>query len=386
MKIKSYIPALALALLATAASCQKDTETVDNAIFAPGLQNVTTINVKPTTETYTGTVSATLAKAEAHEVKVKFSADADKVKEYNALYSADYEMLPRECYTIPEPVAGIPAGGDSTGDVKVEFSNLNTLDLDKTYVLPVVMSSEFGSLTNNTFWFVVKEAALVSTVPDMTENFGVFNLGYQAPELQSIKEITVEALIYPFDFPNMLATLMGVEGKFLIRIGDAGLPPNQIQLATASGNVTDPAWSLDTKRWTFVTLTYNTTNGECKVYFNGVQKGATQPGTYRSPVNWNTAAGDINDGARGFYVGYAYSPDRYFNGYMSELRVWNRILTKEEINAPFHFYTIDPDSEGLVSYWKMDEGAGTTIHDYANGYDLKLDKAPDWIPVSLPEK
>ena len=35
--------------------------------------------------------------------------------------------------------------------------------------------------------------------------------------------------------------VMGIEGTFLFRIGDAGVPDNQLQLATSSGNVTDAA-------------------------------------------------------------------------------------------------------------------------------------------------
>ena len=184
----------------------------------------------------------------------------------------------------------------------------------------------------------------------------------------------------------MLATVMGIEGGFLVRIGDAGIPANQLQLATPNGNLTDAAWQFDTNKWTFVSLTYDTATGECKVYFDGIQKGATQVGAFHDPINWNTASGDITDGPRGFYVGYAYDANRYFDGEMSELRVWNRILTKEEINEPYHFYTVDNNASGLVAYWKMDEGSGNLIHDYANGYDLKCQKAPEWIPVSLPVK
>lgn len=133
-------------------------------------------------------------------------------------------------------------------------------------------------------------------------------------------------------------------------------------------------------------MTYDTTNGECRVYFDGVLKGSVQTGNYRQPINWNTASGDITDGPRGFYVGYAYDANRYFNGYMSELRVWNRILNEEEIRTPNHFYYVSEQSEGLAAYWKMDEGTGNSIRDYANGYDLKCLKAPAWIPVYLPEK
>lgn len=386
MKIKPYLSIGALALL-TLTGCKDDTKDIDNSIFAPSLATVSTINVKPTTTTAEGYVEANMAKEEQSDVKVTFAADAEKVSAYNAIYSTDYKMLPAANFSIPEPEATVPARGNTTGKVKVEFKDLNSLDLDKTtYLLPVRMSSQFGALSNDTYYFIVKEAAMISTVANMTENYGVFAQGNQAPELDNMTQITVEALLYPLDFPNMLATVMGIEGNFLVRIGDAGIPANQLQLATSAGNVTDPAWTFDTNKWTFMTLTYDTATGECKVYFNGVQKGSTQTGGYNSPVNWNTASGDITDGPRGFYVGYAYDANRYFNGYMSELRVWNRILTEDEIKAPFHFYSVPEDSEGLVAYWKMDEGAGNTIADYANGYNLKLKEAPEWIPVALPEK
>lgn len=386
MKSKLYIPALTLATLCLA-SCQESDENVDNSIFAPTLETASTINVKPSsTKRATGYVEASMALKMDRDISVSFSADPSGVAVYNGIYGAECEMLPAGHYNIPEPLAVIPAGANTTGKVAVEFTKLDELDLNTTYVLPVRMSSEFASLSNDTYYFVVKEAALINVTADMTENYAVYAQGNQATELESMSKITVEALLYPFDFPNMLATVMGIEGNFLVRIGDAGIPANQLQLATSDGNLTDPAWTFDTNKWTFLTLTYDTTTGECCVYFDGVLKGSPQTGRYKRPVNWNTASGDITDGPRGFYVGYAYDANRYFNGYMSELRVWNRILTKEEINKPNHFYYVEEDSDGLAAYWKMDEGTGNLIHDYANGYDLKCQKAPEWVPVYLPKK
>lgn len=386
MKLKQYIPVAAACLALVLTACSDDTKNVNNGIFAPTSETASTINVKPTTSEAVGYVEARLAKKTDRDVMVSFAADAAKVAVYNALYGTEAEMLPQGHYSLPKPQAVIPAGGNTTGQVEVRFENLTSLDLKKMYVLPVVMSSEYGSLSNDTYYFVIKEASLISVTADMTENYAVFAQGGQAPQLEGMTEITVEALVYPHDFPNMLATIMGIEGQFLVRVGDAGLPPNQIQLATSAGNVTDPAWALETGKWTFVTLTYNTATGECAVYFNGIRKGSVQTGGYRSAVNWNTASGDITDGPRGFYVGYAYDANRWFNGYMSELRVWRRVLTADEINAPYHFYSVAPDSDGLAAYWKMDEGAGTLLHDSANGYDLKCLKAPEWIPVELPAK
>ena len=46
----------------------------------------------------------------------------------------------------------------------------------------------------------------------------------------------MEALIRARNFDRKISTVMGIEGYFLIRIGDAGFPPNQIQIATSDGN------------------------------------------------------------------------------------------------------------------------------------------------------
>ena len=43
-------------------------------------------------------------------------------------------------------------------------------------------------------------------------------------------------------------------------------------------------------------------------------------------------------------------------------------------------------SDGLVAYWKFDEGAGKTIKDQTSyGNDLTVEKELKWVNVSLPE-
>jgi hypothetical protein len=98
-------------------------------------------------------------------------------------------------------------------------------------------------------------------------------------------------------------------------------------------------------------------------------------------VNWDTTEKD-----REFYIGYSYDDSRYLEGEICECRVWNRVLTEEEINVPFHFYDVEPDSEGLVAYWKFDEGTGKVVKDYANGYNISGTGDPTWKAVWLPAK
>ena len=107
----------------------------------------------------------------------------------------------------------------------------------------------------------------------------------------------------------------------------------------------------------------------------------------RSSVTWGAYGTDKSEkSGRYFWLGYSYAGDRYLDGEMSEVRIWDHCLTEEEINAPTQFYTVSPASEGLTAYWKMDDGEGTLLKDSSpNGNDLTLDNPARWPKVSLPE-
>lgn len=85
--------------------------------------------------------------------------------------------------------------------------------------------------------YVLKGAALINTVPDID----LVYVTWTNPDVaNNMNKLTAEALIRVSKFDKItLTSIMGIEGKFLLRIGDAGIPQNQLQVATSSGNVTD---------------------------------------------------------------------------------------------------------------------------------------------------
>lgn len=170
--------------------------------------------------------------------------------------------------------------------------------------------------------------------------------------VNSINVLTYEALVCPTGFPKMINSVMGTEGQFLIRCGDANYPANKIQLATNSGNVNPGDGAiLPTNKWTHIAITMSPSH--ICTYINGEKINEVAKNTWVNISN--------------FYLGFSYSNGREFTGYMAEMRVWNKALTEAEINAKDHFYTVDPKSEGLVAYWKCDDGQGNILKDYANG-------------------
>lgn len=244
-----------------------------------------------------------------------------------------------------------------------------------------------------------KSKGLIECVADMRRARCYFPYLKNANALNGLKNGAMEALVNIQDtrVAGSLSTIMGIEGKFLLRLGDVGVPWNQIQLAMSGGNRTDAKLELsELDRWYHVAVTWDDTFAY--FYVDGellYQAGISNYSGFNLGVAYGGSESDWN---RAFWIGYAYNADRFFPGYMAEVRVWNRTLTKEEINAENHFYSVPVDSEGLVGYWKLNDGAGAIVKDSSpsgndmvgeinvrssNGQQIG-DEGMNWVEMSLP--
>lgn len=368
-------------------SCQDDMEAYDNKVFFNSNAKTGTILLKSNIDVVEKTIHVEIANKAEKDISVTYKADLSLVATYNQAYYDTAIALPEECVEIVNPVATIGAGSVRSTDVLIQFKNLKTLDLELVYVLPVTIADANMDILQSarTTYYVFKAGALINVVANISDN-NVY-VDWKNPEVvNNLSELTAEALIRPNKFGRSISTIMGIEGKFLIRTGDSE-PENQIQIATSDGNVTDASWKISVKEWTHVAVTYNSSNGEIKVYLNGVQRGETKIKSAGS-VNWGVKHSDeSNDQPRCFWIGYSYDNKRYLDGEVSECRIWNRVLAPEEIAAKEHFYMVDPSSEGLVAYWKFDEDNGLNIKDYSvNGNDATASKPLTWQNVELPIK
>ena len=128
--------------------------------------------------------------------------------------------------------------------------------------------------------------------------------------------------------------------------------------------------NIPADEWVHIAAVLDGENKTVTIYQNGQSVGSAAMDPDIKPVDL-TETYPGYEGEQKFYLGRSYANNRDFCGLMSEVRVWNRALSAAEINAENHFYTVDPNSEGLVAYWKMNEGEGYIIKDHtANGNDL----------------
>lgn len=379
-KLFKYIPILLATWLIVA--CQNNDEAdFKNKAFIDGKTFTTETIIKGAGSMVKSLTLSTSRPAEK-DLNATFKAAPQMVDTYNKAYYNKAVLLPDSCYSILVGDVKINQGSVKSNAAQFEFSKLGGLDRSTTYVLPVTVECNDIELLQSAknYYFVFRAGALINVVADVSRNY--LQVDWKTPELVTdMKQITMEALIYPREFGKLISTIMGIEGNFLMRIGDAGFPDNQIQIATDAGNFPDydSNKGLQTKRWQHVAMTYNADTREVKVYVNGILQ---SQGTLR--LRSVTIKGNSAD--RMFLIGKSYDDARWFEGDMAEVRVWNVVRTQEEIAT--HFYSVDPKTPGLVGYWKMDDNTSPNIVKDAtgNGNDAKANKPLSWHNVSLPEK
>lgn len=245
--------------------------------------------------------------------------------------------------------------------------------------------------------FSQKPKGVITTAVNMTGTRAWPAWNDPAP-VTNMKALTLEALVNPtvVRYSGSLSTIMGIEGKFLVRLGDVGIPWNQVQVCWDSGKsgywgniegkLSNSNMKVNLNEWTHIAVTFG--EGTVKVFINGEEKGST---TTNVPASVNFGITHNDEQApqgqqitRCFWVGYSYESTRDFQGMMSELRIWNRVLTADELANEARRYSVDPKSEGLVTYWKCDEGQGDVIKDHTSYRNDLASDGLKWEPVSLP--
>ncbi len=135
---------------------------------------------------------------------------------------------------------------------------------------------------------------------------------------------------------------------------------------------------LNLNTWYHVAGTFDGDTLKC--YINGNLAGTTPfKGTIR-----DSSAYDLKIG-RLAYTGIGQ--DRFFNGKIDEVRIWNRALSQSELQSNMNNH-IDPAIQtGLVGYWRFNEATGTIIADSSGNNLNGTLTSTTWntsVPFNLP--
>ena len=323
-------------------------------------------------------LSYRIASPVGENIQINFEAAPSMTAAYNLIYNDNAVALDSYYYDIPEKTAVIKAGDISSDNITINFMNTDELDKSKRYVLPVTIlsASNIDILESaRTAYFIFKGAALINVVANIKEIY--FPINWKS-SVNSLSTVTIEALVRSDDWvagrDNALSSVFGIEGKFLVRIGDADRPRDQVQVVAPGGNFPGPnvVPGLPVNEWVHIAIVYNNVTKERLYYKNGEL-------VYQD----ERASGSLNL-TTNCYIGRAWDDTRWIPGEISEVRVWSLERTADQIaNNP---YEIDPASEGLVAYWKFNEGSGKSIVDQTgNGNDITASGDPTWVNVEIPK-
>ncbi len=392
-----------IAVLALLVSCNRF-EPVDHVF-----DNCAYLDVSATSQTQAATFGNRVSSLEKHlcvalsypsdkDVKATISVDASLTDAFNHRYGTDYQLLP-DAYLDFSPVSvTIEAGKVNSEKVSIGFKNLmgqgedqtGAMETDKTYLLPVRLSSEDISTMDGSSvaYYLVKRSSAITVAAQLTDNWIEFPLmdtpGEVADAYNGLTALTYEALVNVdrFDLDNKdgvcnISTVMGVEQYLLLRIGDANFERQCLQF-DGSGNgsqfgklpsKSDPAKKLYSGSWYHVACTYDQNERVARIYVNGklideVKEAGVAGPTADNKITLAMRALGMPE-AYQFFIGKSYNDFRPLQGKIAEARVWRVARTGDEIWKNMYRIENPKDQKDLIGYWKFNDGEGNVVKDYS---------------------
>lgn len=335
-------------------------------------------------------VTATSTEKSQTDVNVTFALDTAAVTRYNAEHNTAYYAVPDSAIDIEGLSTVINAGSSTSTPVTVKVISTSPLIDGRSYLIPLsikTISSGNGMSVLESSKTIFLRIARVYNFSALSMNNstgattgspgtrGHFNACafFNNPITLSNFTLEIKNLIYDFRLtgdgnsnPQPIQTLGAWENldesqSIGLRYGELGSPGNALQLIGTLGSAF--IYDFNPNQWYTISITYD--GKTCTVYIDGVAK-AQVTGSMVLPfsrMNLGQSWG-------------GYDTKQYVNGRIAECRVWNRCLTPGEIQL--NLCGADPNADGLVCYWKMNEGSGYVFHNSAttgSQYDM------DWTHV-----
>ena len=428
---------------ACALACTREApDTIENEVYfdRESVDRVSelTVNIH---DTYAVPLPVRVPVKAADDIKLHVGVDASLVEEFNHFYGEKAELLPSEYYYFDRTNTVISKGTVYAPDNSLHFEGILSLDPDKVFVLPVTVKSAAVPVLSERAvnYYVLRRTGIISVVGNLDNNGTGVYAKVNWTDVTPVKNptgFTYEALLwctftsdglvydesrknYPRGHESMyIMTLLGADhttgaiqiryylnsrpgygGRYWFELanfnrkGWGGSASQQEGEHPDAQPTSDQFTFYPDRTWFHWAVTFDKASGVINWYCDGkLVSTKTLPASERNfEIVYDAMHEDGTDLKDWWYIGHSNSDNqRWWAGKISELRIWNRALSAEEINSDNHFYYVDPEhAPGLASYWKFNEGNGGIIHDYS-GYGNHATVISDspilWEKVDLPER
>lgn len=365
----------AIALILLSGCNDAEYSALNNQLFLAETGTSTNAFKKVTIDDEGASVAATVRVSNPtdQDIKVRLVVEPSILERFNKRNSTSYAPLPASHFSLSETEVVIKKGESIAPAINIAIEALSKELIDSGNQFAIALKAELVEGDNisilegaNSIVYVVDQV-IISSVPVLGTDPADRRYRSAVAEFENditMKEWTVEMRVNMSGFGRNNQALFGAwadGSEVYIRFGDAGTPYNTLQVKfglEGSGNAfTRSNTEFEPNKWYHIAVTYDGTT--ITLYVDGVKD-----------IDTDNLKGKTTILSQKIHV--ASSGSNYFmNGaMMQEMRVWNVCRTQQQVanNA----YTVSPKSEGLIMYWKMNEGEGNTLYNSVEG-------APDLI-------
>lgn len=370
---------LALMFVVLLSSCQEVAEMQDVILFT-GTESSPKINFSIESPSDIG-ITVTSTKKVEKETKVTLAIGTQaQLDQYNAKTGKKYVLPPSGSFKLNSNETIIKEGNYVSEAVKLSVVSLNDFQEGANYCIPLVITgtnNELAVLESSRIMYVAINRVLIQRAMKLGGGCGLHvPLFMKDPRVSALNQITMEARVRVDDFHTSdwgIASIMGIEENYLLRFCNIDVRPNQLQMGPAIVSnkkyfITSET-NFTTDKWYHFASVFD--GSSVAIYVNG-----------KLDVKFSVEPGSINlnvDYYDGFWIGQSCGR-RYLDGTICEARFWSRALSASELQD--NMCTVDPKSDGLLAYWKLNEEQedGRILDVTGNGFDaFPKNKSYSWV-------
>lgn len=353
---------------------------IENAAYIAEAYNASSVILNiANDEVAQTTLTARLGSKAASDLSFTFEVAPEVLTHYNELNGTSYVNMPESAYSFSEKTVGIAVDQVSASPVQVEMSyNDEMKESGVTYAIPVRLICTGGDMMvmeSKAEFVLVCNWSRIMPVPvfnsEFVETFNRQKLNrvmFDVGENVEFSQYTFEFMMYVYKFsesanPFMIAALDNgaLANRMALRFETYNneWPNNRLLMMTIARPGVNSTVRNQAGVWQHIAITFD--GSVTRLYIDGAEAGSKNAAPANPPLKFSYFS--LLPQPVNFGVDHEAATISF-----REVRLWN--VARSASQLANNMTSVDPASEGLVGYWRMDEGKGFTFADATgNGHE-----------------
>lgn len=378
-----------MAFAAAATGCDNaEFGPLDNAAYIAEAYEAASMTVLVENQGASTSVTARLGSKAGSDCAFRLEVDPAALERYNTLNGTSYTLLPETAYQLASEPFVIAAGTIAAEPIPIKILPY-TQEMDESgqvYALPVVLRSEDHSvpvLADNGEFLIVCNRKKVIPAPIFNSEFNYGGAEKLNRVILNMKDAPITFTAYTFEFMMYKESFDvrnymivgfdnedGLGNRMWVRFEQSSTTTDTENRWMQINSVKKPAVTAtapcEAKTWQHIAIVFD--GSSTKLYLNGTL--VADKATVTPTITFRH---------------FTFLPQpSYCMSTISfrEARLWNVVRTEAQLKN--NMESVDPQSPGLLGYWKMNEGSGYVFKDatgHGNDGECTYSSAGDmWDP------